>query len=284
MSIGVDILMITHNRPEYTRLSLKRLLDTSEEGTRIWVWHNGSHPETLDIVQSHLAHPRFHKFHQSEENKKLIEPTNWLWSNACGDLIGKVDDDILVPDGWLPALSQAHRAVPRLGAVSCWTFSESDYDPDIAKKKIRYVGGGHSILMHPWIGGGCYIMKRACCKEGGCLQEGQSFPVYTRDLAWRGWINGFYSPLLLADHMDDPHSVNTLFCTEEAFSENMPITAIRQGITTLAEWDSLLRNNANAILNAGTRPGRFFWIRTWPRRWKNLVQRKLDPRYEKQKA
>ena len=89
MNGGVDVLMITYNRPQYTRLSLQRLLDTAPEDARIWVWHNGTDEETLDVVRSHVGHPRFHQFHQSRENVKLTEPTNWLWRESSGGLWGK---------------------------------------------------------------------------------------------------------------------------------------------------------------------------------------------------
>ena len=47
MEQSIDILMITYNRPEYTRLSLERLLATCDESMRVWVWHNGTDEETL---------------------------------------------------------------------------------------------------------------------------------------------------------------------------------------------------------------------------------------------
>jgi len=38
---GVDILMITHQRPIYAKMALSRLLDTcgGDESVRVWVWH-----------------------------------------------------------------------------------------------------------------------------------------------------------------------------------------------------------------------------------------------------
>ena len=95
MAQSIDILMITYNRPEYTGLSLERLLATCDESMRVWVWHNGTDEETLEIVQSFRDHPSFFKFHHSIENKKLNEPTNWLWTHAKGDFLSKVDDDCL---------------------------------------------------------------------------------------------------------------------------------------------------------------------------------------------
>jgi glycosyltransferase involved in cell wall biosynthesis len=95
---GIDVLMITYNRPVYTRLALSELLDRSQPDTRVWVWHNGSDPETLAVVES--FRPRLHRFHHSVENVRLTKPINWLFENAQGAYLSKVDDDCIVPEAW----------------------------------------------------------------------------------------------------------------------------------------------------------------------------------------
>ena len=93
MKTSIDILMITFNRPDYTKISLKRLLDTCDDSMRVWVWHNGMDQETLDIVLSMKEHPNFYRFYHSKENKKLTIPTNWLWENSTASFLTKVDDE-----------------------------------------------------------------------------------------------------------------------------------------------------------------------------------------------
>lgn len=93
-----DILMITHNRPEYTRLALSRLLHTCDETMRVWIWHNGLHQETLDVVRTLRDHRHVFKFYHSPQNVKLREPTNWLWKHARGEYLSKVGDNCLLPD------------------------------------------------------------------------------------------------------------------------------------------------------------------------------------------
>src|SRR5262249_24933662 len=126
---SVDVLMITYNRPEYTRLSLQRLLDSCSEDARVWVWHNGADADTLGVVEALRGHPRFCRFHHSPENRKLREPTNWLWSQATGLYLSKVDDDCLVPDGWIEKLRCAHEDVPEFGVIGCWRFEDEDFVP-----------------------------------------------------------------------------------------------------------------------------------------------------------
>ena len=43
-------------------------------------------PRRSQSSKSLRGHPRFFRFHHSRENRKLREPTNWLWSHAAGRL------------------------------------------------------------------------------------------------------------------------------------------------------------------------------------------------------
>src|SRR5687768_3298587 len=133
----IDILMITYNRPEYTRLALTRLLETCDDGMRVWLWHNGIDQATLSIVQELSSSPRVHRFHHSAENKKLREPTNWAWTSSAGDFVCKVDDDCLMPYGWADRLRQAHADVPEFGIIGCWRFPDEDFAPEYAQRKIE---------------------------------------------------------------------------------------------------------------------------------------------------
>ena len=69
--MSVDVLMVTYNRPTYTRLSLEHLLDSCDASMRVWVWHNGNDQDTLDVVASMRGHARFHEFHHCPENRRI---------------------------------------------------------------------------------------------------------------------------------------------------------------------------------------------------------------------
>ena len=162
MNKYIDILMITYNRPEYTRISLKRLLETCNKYMRVWVWHNGKNDETINVINSMRNHPNFFKFHHSTENKKLIIPTNWLWENANGDYLSKIDDDCLMPFQWAETLVQAHEDNPKFGIIGCWRFPDEDFRPKIANRKIISFNNGHKLMQNCWIEGSGYLMKREC--------------------------------------------------------------------------------------------------------------------------
>jgi glycosyltransferase involved in cell wall biosynthesis len=221
----VDILMITYRRPHYARLALERLVEGCDDTTRIWLWHNGQDEETLEVARSFASHPRVHRFHHSPANAKLREPTNWLWSNATGGFLAKVDDDCLVPIGWVQTLRQALVDVPELGVVGCWRFQEEDFVPELAERKIRELPGGHRILQNCWVQGSGYLMRREAMRARGLLPAKQSFPEYCKRLAYQGWLLGWYFPFVREDHMDDPRSPNSLIRSDADLADGRPLTA-----------------------------------------------------------
>lgn len=249
-SKDVDILMITHNRPEYTRLSLKRLLDTCNDNSRVWVWHNGTHEDTLEVVKSMQGHPNFHRFYHSIENKKLIDPTNWLWSNAKGDYLSKVDDDCLLPYGWLETLQKAHEDNPQFGVISCWHFFEEDFVPELANKKINTFSGGHQVMQNCWVGGSGYMMRKECVNTAGALSISDSFTRFCIRLARKGFVNGWYYPFLYQEHFDDPRSKHSRIKTDADISLYAPLSAIRNGVTTVHGWQTRLKNSARLVQKA----------------------------------
>lgn len=265
--LSADILMITYNRPEYTRLALKRLLDAAGDNVRVWLWHNGDDEETLDVVRSMSSHPRVFQFHHSHENVRLRAPTNWMWASAKGDLFGKVDDDCLVPLGWCEALANAHADGPRLGVIGCWHFAPDDFHHKLASRKIEQVSTDCSILRNCWTGGSGYLMKRACYDELGPIREGQTFTDYCVRASLNGWVNGWHYPLLFQEHMDDPRAEHTQIKNDADLLRTMPLSAGTFGAKTVEEWTESLRRNARFVQIASHNPkrhigrmARFWWL------------------------
>ena len=248
---SIDILAVTYNRPHYTKLSLQRLLDTCDQSMRVWIWHNGNDAETLGVVRSLATHPRVHCFHHSPENKKLREPTNWLWKNSTGQYVCKLDDDCLLPSGWAQTLRAAHEANPKLGVIGCWRFCPEDFRPDIAGTKIHELAGGHRLLRNLWVDDSGFLMKRECIESIGLLRHDEWFDGrYCIRLAQAGWLIGWYYPFIMQDHMDDPRSPNTGVKTDADVIRTAPLTAQRNGICTVAAWDEMLRRTALHLQSA----------------------------------
>lgn len=264
MSDGsIDILMITYNRPEYTRLALEQLLETCDELMRVWIWHNGEHQETLSVVQELAEHPAVFKFHHSPENRRLREPTNWLWENAEGDYVCKVDDDCLLPEGWAQHLRKAHEDVPEFGVVGCWRFLDEDFLPDVASQKIQTFPGGHKLMLNCWVEGSGYLMKRKCLEQQGVLRPKDSFSSYCTRLAGEGWVNGWIYPFIYQEHMDDPRTPHTKLKSNADLERWLPLSAKANGVTTIAEWENQLRSSARRLQHASPNPKLYTgWRRT----------------------
>src|SRR5262249_9774910 len=110
------ILMITYNRPVYTAMALDRLFATLPADARVTVCDHASGEETREVLRKFEAHPAVERVIYNQTNDKLRGPTNWFWENAGdAEYLSKVDDDGLMPEGWVEKLEQAHRDVPQFG-------------------------------------------------------------------------------------------------------------------------------------------------------------------------
>jgi GT2 family glycosyltransferase len=229
-------------------------LETCDEQARVWIWQNGSDPETLEVVRSLSSHPRVHRFDHSPTNEMLRTPTNWFWENATGDFLCKVDDDCLVPHGWLQTLRRAHDDEQSFGILSCWPFLQEDFIPSVGGRKIERFGGGHEVMRNAWVGGGGYMMKRACREQMGLLGPDESFPRYCLRAALKGWIHGYHYPLLVMAHFDDPRSPHCRFKSEEDFQRYRSLSARRFGTSSLSEAHTRARQAAVEVQKAAVDP------------------------------
>lgn len=248
-----DILMITYQRPEYTRLALERLLDTCNNGMRVWVWQNGHHEETIEVVRLLSNHRNFHRLEICPENKRLREPTNWFWQHSDAEFLSKVDDDCLLSDGWAQKLIAAHRDAKELGIIGSWRFYEDDFDETIAGRKIRTFAGGHRLMLNCWVQGSGYVVKRELIRQVGPILPEETFTDYGIRAALGGWVNGWYFPFIHEEHMDDARSPY-FNKTDEDFDRNRPLTAISHGIRTVEEWRAASRELARALQKASPDP------------------------------
>lgn len=264
----VDILMITYNRAPYTDLALSELISRSKDHARIWVWHNGLDEETLAVVRKYETD--LFRFHHSKENVGLTDPTNWLFENAEGDFVSKVDDDCIVPKDWLPKLKAAFSEEENFGILGCWRFEEEDFLPEHANKKIQEFAGGISVLRNAWVEGSGYLMRRECVDRLGPIRQGETFTDYCINVTRQGWVNGWIYPFLYQEHMDDPRAKHTGLHSDEDLLRRLPLTASRNGVATLDGWTEHLRQSAEGVQRA---PFAASYWSPWRRKFRNLVHR-----------
>lgn len=212
----IDLAFVTWNRLEYTKLSLERLLADPDEEFRVTVWDNASTDGTREYLES-VSDSRVVDIVFADSNVGQIEAVNTIWARSDADLVGKVDNDCLQTPGWTRTLAQAHRDIPELGVVACWHYFADDFDHDRARHKIQQYGG-HQILRHPWTCGTGLLVKRSTVEDLGPM-TGTSTTQYWMEMARRGYVNGFYYPLIFQEHMDDPKSPHSRLKDEESYQQ-----------------------------------------------------------------
>lgn len=267
---SLDVLMITHQRPDYVKLSLPRLLDGLDESSRLWLWHNGDDVETRKVVESYSSHPRVFQYHYSPENLGLRTPTNWMWKSAAGAFVSKIDDDCLIPDGWLEGHRTAHRNSPTVGVTGSWRFYDEDFRPDDALAKVQTLNNGIQLMRNHWVQGSGYLAKRSLIDLNGPLKDGESFPDWCIRAAKAGFINGWVFPFLHEEHMDDPRSPWTMYTSDEIFMKYRPLSAFQTGVVTLDGWTEQMKRSAYDLQRASLDIRDYGGLRL---KWKNARTR-----------
>lgn len=195
----IHLLMITYNRPDYTRLAVAGLLADPTEEFSLTVWDNGSAASLVEFLKS-LDDPRIEQVIAHPSNAGQGVPFNEVFSRSKADLIGKVDNDCVVTAGWTRPLSEVHEEFDQVGLLGCWQYFEADLDMARAAHKVIELGR-HRVLQHPWIGGSGFLMKRQHFEAFGPCPDLVSKLGFAVTLG--GFTNGWYIPPLFQDHLDD---------------------------------------------------------------------------------
>lgn len=202
--MSIDLILLTYNRLEYTKLTLGTILADPTEEFSLTIWDNGSTDGTVDYLKGSVRDPRIREIVYSPTNVGQLAACNTVFSKSKADLLGKLDNDCLLTPGWTRPLSAAHRDIPKLGVVACWHFFPEDFDHEKARAKIQRFGE-HQLLRHPWTCGTGLLFKRSTYQQLGPL-TGRATTEYWIRMAEAGFINGFYYPPVWQEHMDDVRS------------------------------------------------------------------------------
>ncbi|MBN1846256.1 MAG: glycosyltransferase [Sedimentisphaerales bacterium] len=265
--MNIDILFLAYNRLPCTKISIPALLADPEEEFSLTLWDNGSTDGTREYLDS-LDDPRIVRTVFAKENVRLQGAVNDLVERSKADLIGMVFEDILVTPGWTRTLAQAHADIPKFGMIGSWHFPLEDFDYELARPKI-HTYGSHQLILNPWTGVGAGLVKRRAMQECGPLQSSRT-TYYWIQMALKGYVNGYYYPLIPADHMDDPRSPYTLIKTEEDFQRLRPPTAAGHGVTCLADWIERCHQDAIHIQTLDPDPRQYVG---WRAKWRRLVRK-----------
>jgi len=220
--MNIDLVFITYNRLDYTKRALASILADTSEKFNLYIWDNASTDGTAEYLKNEVYDPRIKDVVFSENNVGQTSAVNEIWSKSKADLLGKLDNDCLVTPGWTRIFAQAHSDIPMLGVVSCWHYFPDDFDYVRAKHKIQQFGN-HQVLRHPWTCGTGLLIKRDTYQKMGPIVE-KATTQYWISMATAGYINGFYYPLVLQEHMDDPKSKFSHLKDEVSYQEAKKVT------------------------------------------------------------
>lgn len=274
--MNIAITVVTHNRLEYTKKCIERLLADPSEAFDLYLWDNASEDETGEYLKS-IKDPRVVEVIVNKENLGQTGAMNYVWSRTKAELVGKLDNDCLTAPGWTRTIGQAHRDVAEFGAVACWHYPLDEFDEPAARKAGKVQDfGAHKIFRHPWVCGSGFLMKRSTYAEHGQWQAGADVGTtdYFLSMAMKGYVNGWYYPLILQEHMDDPRSVHSMVKDDDSVKKMYDITytlRVQKIHDMKARWNRrpvVLKN-----LNSGPWEAKYYV--GWRRRWSNVKKKML---------
>jgi len=238
----VDLLLITWNRREYLEKTITNLL-ASDDDFRLYCWDNNSEDGTADIIAD-LDDPRVVKKHFSQLNVRQRTPTLWFFDQAKSDLVGKIDDDILLPNGWVSKIAPIVRNNDNAGMLGCWIYMEDDWNEALAKHKFFKLGD-NEVFQNMWIAGQSFLARLDYLKEYILPENvGYGFPIDQYRMTKNGLINGYPLPIVFAHNMDDPRSEHYV----SDMGEYAALTSRVRGFETAEEYGAWIAEDAKNIL------------------------------------
>ncbi len=242
----VDLLLITWNRRHYVEKTLENLLK-SDANFRLYCWDNNSEDGTAEIIAA-LDDPRVVKKHFSKDNVKQREPSLWFFGQAQSDVVGKIDDDILFPPGWIETIAPLIRSNKQFGLLSCWNYMENDWNENLAKEKIINLGGDR-FFQNTWVGGTSFLARlENLMPYIHKNPNAPGFPIDQYLMTQSGLINGYPLPLMFAHHMDDPRSEHYIADKTGSIAATGSATARRLGFESSEMYGQWIANDAKKTL------------------------------------
>ena len=96
----IDLVFITYNRLNYTKLALSSILADHAEEFRLTIWDNASDDDVVEYLKSEVSDKRIVDIHFSKNNVGQTKAVNQVWASSKADLVGKLDNDCIVTPGW----------------------------------------------------------------------------------------------------------------------------------------------------------------------------------------
>ena len=171
------LTMITYNRLDYTRLTLHRLKINTMSPIKLVIIDNNSADGTRDWLEAHKSYfPFIERVISMDRNLGCGRALNngILYSLARSRRIGRIDNDILVPPGWLRDLNQVLDSPLQPHIVGGYVTDDPAVRALINRGKTFLVDT-LKVYTVDCIGGCCNVYNASIFEDLGYFPE---FPLY----------------------------------------------------------------------------------------------------------
>jgi glycosyltransferase involved in cell wall biosynthesis len=253
-----SIVMICWNRLEYLERTVTHLLADPSD-FRLYFWDNGSTDGATDFIAD-LRDDRIEARQFSKENVRQAPPWFWFLDNAKGDIVGKLDDDILGPQGWMTRFADMIADEPKLGLLGAWVYQPEEWDEALAAHKIRDVGQW-KIFQNAWVGG-CIMLGRKEVFNRFSPRDSKLWgtPIDHIEVTRAGYVSGYPLPMAFAENLDDPRHPLCRMNRPGGWDEFAAYTARMRDFAGPEEYGQWIAEDARKVLTE-TMEWQTRWIR-----------------------
>jgi len=191
-----------HNRPEYTELSIASIAQRTHYPNWTWiVTAIACDPPTTQLLNTLKADYGFTLI-THRENKGQWPPCDFAFQNARTDLVSHIQNDIIVPHGWLSQLEDCLFAC-KASVVAACPLAEQHLPPP----KCNTANGlGIHITSH--IAGTAFLMPETFYLKHRPIYSGHlifGFTTWIKQRIAQGAVVGYAAPKIPLIHMDADH-------------------------------------------------------------------------------
>ena len=169
--VDCDVIVVTYNQLEYTRLCLESLLRHTQAAYRLIIVDNASEASVVEYLQSFQAqHPHV---------ELILNPHNAGWVRAVNQGVRRssapyvcwMNNDTVVTEGWLTAMLEVAATHSQVGLLNPSWSVERETLPAFLKRAASHNGSPGRYQEIGECNGACLLVTRQVIERIGLLDE-----------------------------------------------------------------------------------------------------------------